>query len=269
MSGFIIIIDMEEVGLLSLLLVGGFVGAAAGYLGSFMVLKRMSLIGDALSHVALPGMAIAIALSVHPLLGAFIALTIAVIGVWYFEETSQIYPEALVGVFFTASLAFGILITPEPDLLEALFGNIEKISIVEGIIAIVSSFIIILITWLIAKKLVLGVISYELVESLGISSKKINLLYLLLVGGIVALGIKFVGTLLMGALVIIPAVSAKNISRSMFQYGLFSIIFGIASTSIGAFVAHIYHAPTGPIVVLVSIAIFMATYIASKLTQLR
>src|SRR3972149_2293858 len=112
--------------LLLLLAVGIFVGGASAYLGSFMVLKRMSLVGDALSHVALPGMAIAIALGLSPMLGAFVALIIATIGIWYFQETSEVYPEALVGVFFTASLAIGILITPEPDLLEALFGSIEK-----------------------------------------------------------------------------------------------------------------------------------------------
>lgn len=112
--------------LLLLLTVGGLVGAASAYLGSFMVLKRMSLVGDALSHVALPGMAIAIALNISPMLGGFIALILATVGVWYLEETSKIYPEALFGVFFTAALAIGILITPEPDLLEALLEALKR-----------------------------------------------------------------------------------------------------------------------------------------------
>jgi ABC-type Mn2+/Zn2+ transport system permease subunit len=146
-----------ESNLLFQVAVGAFVGAAAGYLGSFMVLKRMSLVGDAMSHVALPGMAIAIALNFSPIIGAVIALTFAVIGIWYFSETSSIYPEALVGVFFTASLAIGILITPEPDLLEALFGNIEKITFIEGLIAIGLTLLIILMTRSIAKSLILGV----------------------------------------------------------------------------------------------------------------
>src|SRR3990167_6636840 len=107
-----------DIKLLLLITTGAFVGAASGYLGSFMVLKRMSLVGDALSHVALPGIAIALALGIDPLLGALVALTLAVIGIWYLGEHSEIYPEALVGVFFTASLAIGILVTPEPELLE-------------------------------------------------------------------------------------------------------------------------------------------------------
>lgn len=249
-----------------LLIVGGFVGAAAGYLGSFMVLKRMSLVGDALSHVALPGMAIAIMLNISPILGALVALSFAVIGVWYFSESTVIYQEALVGVFFTASLAIGVLITPEPDLLEALFGNLEKINFIEGFFAIIFSLTIIFLTKLVSKSLILGVISEELVKSIGASSRKTNLIYLLMVGSIVALGVKFVGTLLMGALVIIPAASAKNISASTRSYQLFSILFGIISAVFGAGIASINHLSTGPIVVLVSIFFFAVTYIFKKLS---
>lgn len=253
-----------ESNLLYLVIVGAFVGAAAGYLGSFMVLKRMSLVGDAMSHVALPGMAIAIALNFSPIIGAMVALTIAVIGIWYFSETSTVYPEALVGVFFTASLAIGVLITPEPDLLEALFGNLEKISLAEGLFAIVFSILIILITKSISKSLILGVVSEELAKSLGISSRKINLIYLLMVGAIVALGVKFVGTLLMGALVIIPAASAKNISRGIKNYYFLSIMFGVLSAIIGAFAAEVFSLATGPVVVLTSILFFGVTYLLKK-----
>jgi ABC-type Mn2+/Zn2+ transport system permease subunit len=74
-------------------LVGVFVGGICAYVGSLMVLKRMSLVGDALTHVALPGMAIAISLQISPILGAFVALTIAVFGIWYLEEKSSIYQK--------------------------------------------------------------------------------------------------------------------------------------------------------------------------------
>lgn len=248
------------INLLLIFFVAVFVGVAAGYLGSFMVLKRMSLVGDALSHVALPGIAIALMLHYPPMLGAFIALMIAVIGVWYLEKNSTVYPEALVGIFFTTSLAIGILVTPEPDLLEALFGNIEKINLYEGAAAIIFSMVLILITALISRKLTLGIISDELAKSLKISVNKINFVYLLLIGAIVATGVRFVGTLLMGALVIVPAAAAKNISKSIYQYHLFSIVFGIVSALAGVVISTFYHLPTGPIIVLTSVLIFIATY---------
>lgn len=257
-----------ETNLILLIVVGTFVGAAAGYLGSFMVLKRMSLVGDALSHVALPGIALALSLNYSPMLGAFVALLIAVLVVWYFEETSNIYPEALVGVLFTASLALGILLTPQPDLLEALFGNIQKISPLEGLVAITVSGLIIFTTYLIGKKLILGIISGELAKSTGISGGKINLIYLLSVGTLVALGVKFVGTLLMGALVIVPAASAKNVSSSLRSYQLLSTIFGILATAGGALIANAYHTSSGPIIVLTSIGIFVLTYIAKRFIKL-
>ena len=79
---------------LFLVCIGAAVGAAAGYVGSFMVIKRMSLVGDALSHVALPGLAIAIALQVSPMIGAFVTLFLAICGVWYLEKSSRIHSHA-------------------------------------------------------------------------------------------------------------------------------------------------------------------------------
>ncbi|HCM81816.1 MAG: ABC-3 protein [Candidatus Gottesmanbacteria bacterium GW2011_GWB1_44_11c] len=270
MSGFTSITlkpYMTEPNLFLLLVTGIFIGAASGYLGSFMVLKRMSLVGDALSHVALPGVAIALVFHISPMIGAMAALTFATIGVWYLEQTSSVYPEALVGVFFTASLALGILLTPEPELLESLFGSMEKITLVDGLVAIWVSIAILIMTKMISKQIVLGAISEELAQSVGISGRKINLLYLLLVGIVVALGVKYVGTLLMGALVIIPAVSAKNISKSMNQYYLFSIVFGVLSTLVGAVIAHSYQLSTGPVVVLTSIVIFCITFVVMRMRR--
>lgn len=250
--------------LVFLLLVGGFVAAASAYLGSFMVLKRMSLVGDALSHVALPGMAIAISLGISPTLGAFVALMLAILGIWYLEKTSNTYPEALVGVFFTASLALGVLLIRESELLEALFGSIEKIGPLEGIISVAVSLAIIILTYLISKKLILSIISEDLAVSSGVKLSWVNLLYLVLVGTIVSLGIRFVGTLLMGALVIVPAVAARNISRSIRSYFLLSIVFSVLSSALGIYISSLTNAPVGAVVVLASIFIYLISYLLSK-----
>ncbi len=255
---------MTETNLLFILLVGGFVGAATGFLGSFMVLKRMALVGDAFTHVALPGMAIALLLHQEPMLGAFVALALAAIGIWYLEETSRIYPEALVGLFFTTALAIGVLITPETELLEALFGQIEKITPIEGLSAIVLSVLVLSVALIISKRLILGVISEDLAKSVGVSKSKVNLVYLLLVALVVTLGVRFVGALLMGALVIVPAVSAKNISRGLGSYYILSALFGVASAVAGVVLAEIYGIASGPAVVLTSLVLFLMTFLAKK-----
>jgi len=247
--------------LIFLLLAGGLFGAVSGYLGSFMVVKRMSLVGDALSHVALPGIAIALTFGVNPMIGAFTTLLIATIGIWYFSEHSEVYPEALVGVFFTASLALGLLLTPEPDLLEALFGNLDKITVLDGVVVVIATFVIFVITKIISKKIILGVVSEDLAKSQGINMPKINLIYLLMVAMVVALGVKFLGTLLTGAMVIIPAVSARNLAKNINSFQTLSILFGVTSSVIGIILAKAFSFSSGPIIVLTSIAIFLISYI--------
>lgn len=252
---------MMTTNLLFLMTVGVFVASASAYIGSIMVLKRMSLVGDALSHVALPGMAIAISFNLSPILGAFVALGIAVIGIWYLEETSDTYPDAIVGLFFTTALAIGVLITKEPDLLEALFGSLEKMNYIEGIISISISLLLLIVTLFLSKKIIASLISEELAKVSGIPIKLTNLLYLFVVAAVVALGIRFVGTLLTGALVIVPAVSARNISRGMRNYSLMSIFFGSLSALIGIGIAIYKGYLVGPIVVLTSVTIFLITYL--------
>lgn len=251
---------MANTNIIFIIIIGAFVAAASAYIGSIMVLKRMSLVGDALSHVALPGMAIAISLNLSPILGALVILIIAVIGIWYLEEHSDTYPDAIVGLFFTTSLAIGVLITKEPDLLEALFGSLEKINTTEGVITIILSIILISIALKITSKITVSLISEELAISTGVNTRLINLIYLLTVGAVVALGIKFVGTLLTGALVIVPAASAKNIARGLKSYNTLSLVFGVISAVLGIIIASTTHLLLGPVVVLVAVVIFIITY---------
>lgn len=243
-----------------LIAAGALVGAASGYLGSFMVLKRMSLVGDALSHVALPGMAIAMMLSINPMIGAFVALSMAIVGIWYLSEHSEIYPEALVGVFFTASLSIGILITPEPELFEALFGDIEKVTRIDAIMIFATTVLIFILTKLISKKLMLGIVSEDLARTSGTDIPRINLIYLLLVGLVVALGVKFVGTLLTGALIIIPAVTAKNIAKSVKGFQVLSTVIGIFSVISGVIISRMLSISSGPAVVIVGVILFIGSY---------
>ena len=249
---------------LFLIFVGSLVGAASGYLGSFMVLKRMSLVGDALSHVALPGIAIALTIGINPMVGALVALFVSTVGVWYLSERSDVYPESLVGIFFTASLALGVLLTPEPELLEALFGNIDTITKIDGLIIVLGAVLIFMVTKMISKGIMLGIVSDDLAKSQNIKMSKVNLTYLLMVGLVVALGVKFLGTLLTGALVIIPAVIAKNVSKSLKYYHIISIALGIFCSAFGIVVAKYFGLPTGPVVILSGVFIYLFSFIFKK-----
>ena len=179
------------------LIVGASVGLAAGYLGSIMVLEKMALVGDAMSHVALPGLALGVLLGFSPLLGGFLFLFVSAILIWHVSRVTKLSFETLVGAAFTLALAIGILLFKDLDALEAaLFGDIAQVTLLSAGIAIAASAAVILLTRLIYKKIVLGLISEELAISKGISIAKTNLLYLLLVSVTVAIGIQITGTLL-------------------------------------------------------------------------
>ncbi len=246
------------------LAVGILIGVSAGYIGSFMVLRRMSLVGDALSHVALPGIAVALLIHVNPFFGAFAALLLAIFLIWLLEKRTELPSETLVGIMFTVSLAFGLLLTPEPELLEALFGDISKATMLDFWLTLVLSIAVILIIRSIADKLMLGIISKESAMALKIPINKINFIFLFLVAFIVALGIKVAGTMLTGSLVIIPAAAAKNISVNLSQYTMWSLFFGGISAGLGLLISSYFVIPAGPAIILSAGVIFLGTLVFKK-----
>lgn len=242
--------------LLFSLIVGIAVGISAGYLGSIMVLEKMALVGDALSHVALPGLAIGILLHFNPFVGAFAFLFTSAVLIWYLGRVTKLSFETLVGAVFTLALAIGILLVPQPDLLEALFGDITQVGWIDALIAIVISIAVVALTRAIYRKIVLGLISEELAVSKGINVARTNLLYLLLVSLTVAIGIRITGTLLVGFLVVTPAAAARTISANLSRYFALSAIFGAISSISGILLSGYFNVLPGPLVVVSGVAIF-------------
>lgn len=239
-------------------------GIGAGYVGSFMVLKRMSLVGDALSHVALPGIALAFLWHANPYLGAFATLFLAIIVIWRLERNTALPTETLVGILFTFSLAVGLLITPKPELLEALFGDISKVTPNDLLLSLIAVIVIVIVMKKITHRIMLNIISPDLAQSSGISSSKINFTFLILVAIVVTLGLKVVGTLLMGSLVIIPAAAAKNMASSLSRYTILASSLGGLSAVIGILLAHSLGLQPGPLVVLASSGFFAISLILKK-----
>ena len=251
--------------LLFSLITAGVVGAAAGYLGSGMVLRRLALAGDVLSHVALPGIGIALIYNLDPFPLAFIFLFLASWIIWVLEKKTQLPTESLIGILFVASLAVGAIIIPNlGELGEAFFGDISQIDIFDAGLAIILSVLVFVIGAKIYKGLVLGTISEDLAIANGVKLRKINFLFLILVAAVVALGVKVVGTLLMGALIIVSATAAKNLSHSISRYAFLSTIFGLVTAPSGLLIAKTYELPPGPIIILVGIGIFLFSLLAKR-----
>jgi ABC-type Mn2+/Zn2+ transport system permease subunit len=244
-------------------IVGAAVGVAAGYLGSIMVLEKMALVGDALSHVALPGLALGFLLNFNPLIGGFVFLFVSAILIWHFSRVTKLSFETLVGAAFTLALAIGILLFGNhlDALEEALFGDISRVGISEAVIAVVVSVLVIVLTKFIYRQIVLGLISEELATSKGISVARTNLLYLLLISLTVTIGIQITGTLLVGFLVVTPAAAARIISANLSRYIGLSSIFGVISAVIGIVISNYLNVVPGPLVVITGIVIFIVAAI--------
>src|SRR3989338_716356 len=239
------------------------VGITSGFVGSFIILKRMALVGDALSHVALPGIALALVYSIDPFWGVLVFLLSAAVLVWWLEGKTKLPTDAVIGLLFTASLAIGILLIPDTEILESLFGEFPRLSVIEFWFFIGSALLLTFLLLKFSQKIIFYIISPELAkaEKWG---PRINLLFLLIFAFTVALGIKLVGTLLMGALTIIPASVAKNFSRNMTWYVVLSLVFGGVIAVGGLFIASSFHLLPGPAIILLGVGLFIVSLVFKK-----
>lgn len=245
------------------------VGASAGYVGSLMVLRRMALVGDALSHVALPGLALGLILGFTPVVGAFAFVLVAAVLTWSIERSTRLPVDAIVGVLFVLALAIGVLLTPDPDLLEALFGNLTAVGPLTTVLTVAVAAAVILLLRAVYRSLVLSVISPDLAASAGVATSRVSLLYFVLVSTTVAVAIQVSGTLLAGALVIVPAAGAKMLGSNLRSFTLLAAIFGVVSALLGTSGAFATTLPPGPLVVLAGVALFLGAWAVRALRRPR
>lgn len=246
-----------------------FIGGSAGYVGSLMTTKKMSLVGDVLSHIALPGVGIGLFFGLNMSLGALISLVLGILLIWWLGLKTDLSMESLVGIVFVLSVAGGFLIIPEEELLHSLFGNIYSVSIGDAIAAIVASVAVFVTAKIIYSKMMLACVSEDLAISSGIKTSKYNLIYLFLIATVVAFGIKVGGTIFTSAMIIVPAATARNISGSMRQYSIFSAVIGVASAVVGFSVFPFLGAKSGasvvgPIIALSGVVFFAGSLIFRK-----
>lgn len=255
---------MAENNILYVLLAGASIAAAGGMIGSFALLRRMALVGDALSHVALPGIALGLIFNFNPFLGAFIFLAFGTLIIWTVEHKTKLPVDTLVGVVFTLALAVGALLSTEEEILEALFGDITTVGGTDVLIAVAISAVIISMLWVFYKKFSLTLISPDLSLSVGYKPHMLEFLFLTIFALGVAAGIKFTGVLLMGSLIIIPAATARNIAGSMRSYILLSVFFGVVGAVTGIYISNVYSLPPGPVFVIIAGIFFLASVLLRK-----
>jgi ABC-type Mn2+/Zn2+ transport system permease subunit len=229
---------------------------AAGVVGCFAVMRKMTLASDAISHVALPGIAIALLVGVHPIVGALIALVLGTLLIWLVEWRTRMATETVVGVVFSAALALGAMVARGEDLLEALFGRPGALTASELGLGLVGAAGIVTFILAARHRLVLRLVSPDLARTAGIDVRRLDLAYLLAFSLTVALGLRYLGVLLMGSLIIIPAATAKHLARSLPTMLATAVTIAVFSTLVGTSAAAWLQRDSGPPIIAVASVVF-------------
>lgn len=240
------------------------IGGTAGYLGSLMLQKRMALVAGPLGHLAFPGVALALIYGFDISLGAFPFIILGIIFVWLLEIKTDIPTEALTAIIFAVGVSTALLFLPVEKAESALTGDITTISWQSALMTVFLSLIVFIIIRKIFSKMILINISEDLAKVEGVDVKKYNLVYLLAIAIIVALGVKLVGVLLTVALIALPSVTARNLATSMKNYTLLSLFFGILAPIIGLTIAQFTTFPAGTLIILSGAFLFLLSVFLKK-----
>lgn len=233
------------------------IGATAGYLGTLMLSKRMSLVGGPLGHLTLPGITLALMYGFDVSVGAFLMLVLAIILIWLFEKRTKLPLETLTAIVFSSSVAVAFLFLPEEEAVHALIGDISQLSAGAVLWSVLLSVAAFAIVNRIYKKMVFIAISEDLAKSEDVDVDRYNLIYLLAVALVIGLGIRIVGSLLTAAIVSIPAATSKNLSVNMKQYAYGGALAGGLAALGGIMIYRLFSIPAGPAVIITSAVLFL------------
>jgi len=232
---------------------------AAGLVGSFALMKRMLLASDVISHVALPGLGVAFLFGFNPLIGGAATLLLGTLLIWQLQKKTGLATDAMIGVVFAASVAIGAVLTPKEDLVEALFGRFQDLSLTAFLVGIAAVLIIMLVVFRFKDELILGLFAPELAAATGVKLERLNLYFLLVFSLSVLVGLRFLGALLAGSLIIIPATTGRRLADDLSHFLLVSCVASVVAVGSGFAVTH-YLLPQfspGPVIVIISAALFM------------
>jgi zinc transport system permease protein len=236
---------------------------AAGMVGCFAVMRRMTLAADAFSHVALPGIGLGLVIGLHPLAGALVALLLGSLLIWAIEGRTKLSTEAVTGVIFSVALAIGALTASGEELLEALFGSAGRMPPAETVFALTAAIAVVGFIFAARDHLLVSLVSSEVAVASGMAVPALQLSFLIAFAVTVALGMRYLGVLLMGSLIIIPATVARRLARSIDGMFAISIAAAVASTLLGIWIAALTHRPSGPIIVAIAGGLFFLSLLKS------
>lgn len=244
--------------------------AMLGPLGSFVVWRHMAYLGDTIAHAALLGVALSLISSVMPLTLAMLIVALGVAFILHrYARDARFHSDTLLGILAHGTLALGVLLVAlarvRVDMNAYLFGDILALS--WGDVAVLGALAIVVIclmrfSW---RALLMVTLNPSIAHVEGVNVKRTQLLLLLMLASVIAVAIKLVGVLLITALLIMPAASARYLARSPLHMALYASVIGMACAAIGLFASIQVDAPTGPTMVVIAAFSFVIIGAVTKL----
>lgn len=247
------------------LLAGSLVAVACALLGVFLVLKRLSLIGDGMSHVCLTGVAVALLTSTSPVYMSIPVVMLSSLGILKLIQKFRIYGDAAIGIISAAGLSVGLLITAlaggfNTDLLGFLFGSILTVSWTEVFLCGALLVTLLLLIHFFYRDITSACFDEPFAKTRGIRVQTVNTSLVLITSVAVVLAFKVVGIFLISALLIIPPVAALLISRTFKQVLWLASAFGVVSVWGGIFISFMWDIPSGAAIILVNLLCLAGAY---------
>ena len=266
--------EMLSYGFMQRALIGGsLIAILCSVLGVFLVLRRLSLIGDGLSHVTFGSVALAMFFRLHSfyMTLAIIPVVLAcALGILKLAQKARLYGDAAIGIVSALGIATGVMLASvaggfNVDLFSYLFGNILSISSSELVIAAVLFVIVITGVVIFYNDLFASTFDEELAKSSGIDTDRINAVLVLLTALTVVLAMKVVGIMLISALLILPAVSALQIAKGFKTAIVCAAAIGVCTVVLGISLSFVLNLPTGATIVLINFLTFLGALAARPL----
>lgn len=257
------------------LLAGTLISLLCSVLGVFLVLRRLSLIGDGLAHITFGSTAIALALKLYSAMSLIVSMPIvllASLGILKLTEKGRLSGDAAIGIVSSLGISAGIILASvgggyNVDLLSYLFGNILSISVEELYIAVALFCVVIFLLLLFFNDLLAVTFNEELARVSGIRTNLINAVLVMLTALSVVLAMKLVGIMLISSLLILPAASALQIARGFKACVALAALQGGVSVVAGIFVSFASNLPTSATVVVINLLMLGCSFIYRRLVQ--
>ena len=248
------------------LLAGIGLALVTGPAGCFIVWRRLAYFGETIAHSALLGVALAILIDLHLTIGIFATASVVVLAMFYLERRDTLPTDTLLGLLAHGGLALGLVILSffpnmRVDLQALLFGDILAVSRVDLAVIWIGGALALGVLWLIWRPLLAATVSDELARVAGMNPDRARLVFGIFLAGVIAAAIKVVGVLLIVALLVIPAATARRFASSPETMAAGAAVAGIVAVAGGLLASANFDTPSGPSIVVIALALFVATRI--------